>query len=276
MIARRETRDSLATYFADVGRHPVQDRDTELALANAYRATGDRAAANRLVTANLRLVARIAREYSSSAGLQDLIQEGNLGLLKALERFDPDRGIRFTSYASWWIRAYILRFIVGNHRLVRIGSTKAQRRVFFQLRKELARLEREGGEPDVKELARRFEISEEELTSLAAHVQGAEVAIDPAGDRDASFAVTSENRPDHLVERKELHGRVRAAIDRLSETLGDRERALLDARWLSDEPATLQEIGERFGITRERVRQLEARMLKDLRDSYASTAAGAP
>lgn len=264
--------DPFRRYLAEIARYPTLDREQELILARRYRDTGDREALFRLVTANLRLVVRVAHSYRRAArNLLDLVQEGNLGLLHAVERFDPDVGVRLPTYATWWVRAYMIKFLLDNVRLVRVGTTNARRKLLRNLRREKARLEEEGFEVGPKLLAEHFGVSVEDVEDVQRALESHDVSLDePVGvDREQTrgelFADPGQPDVEETVARRELQQRAEATLARFRAELNDRDRALLDERILSEDPRTLQAIGDRFGITREAVRQSEERLVKRLR-----------
>jgi RNA polymerase sigma-32 factor len=217
-------------------------------------------------------VVRLALSFRRAArNLLDLVQEGNLGLLAAIERFDPELGVRLPTYAAWWIRAYIVKFLLDNVRLVRVGTTNARRKLLRNLRQEKARLEAAGFEVGPKMLADHFNVSEDDVMDVERALHSQDVSLDaPVGDSEdrtrgdlmAATAPTVEED----VARRELQDKVKAAIDRFRHGLGERELAILDERMLSEDPATLQAIGDRFGTTREAVRQAETRLMARLKE----------
>ncbi|MGH7805358.1 MAG: sigma-70 family RNA polymerase sigma factor, partial [Candidatus Binatia bacterium] len=176
--------DTLGRYLAEIRRHPLLTPDEEHALAVRYREEGDVQAAYRLVTANLRLVVMVARRYERAfKNLLDLVQEGNIGLMEAVKKFDPYRGIRFPSYAVWWIRAYVIRYIMNNFRLVKMGTTQAQRKLFFNLQKEMTRLEEEGFEATPKLLASRLDVKPSEVVEMQQRMSARDLSVDaPVGE----------------------------------------------------------------------------------------------
>lgn len=264
--------DPFRKYLAEARRYPPLTREEEQALARRYRETGDRDALFRLITANLMLVVRVAMSFRRAAkNTLDLIQEGNLGLLQAVERFDPEIGVRLPTYAAWWIRAYIVKYLLDNVRLVRVGTTNARRKLLYNLRREKSRLEALGYEVGPRLLAEHFGVSEEDVTDVQSALDARDVSLDaPLGDDEdrtrgetiAARAPTVEEE----VARRELQERVHATLQRFREDLTERERAILDERILSDDPVTLQAIGDRFGTTREAVRQAEARLMSRLKE----------
>jgi RNA polymerase sigma-32 factor len=232
--------------------------------------------AARLVTANLRLVVKIAYEYRRAyKNIMDLIQEGNIGLMQAVKRYDPYRGVKLSSYAAWWIRAYILRFILNNWRLVKLGTTQAQRKLFFNLRKKRAELQALGIEPTDAEIAKQLNVSENEVTEMDARLQSSEKSLDaPIGDGEGRPTAKVDTMPsliegpEALMADNELQGLLREKLATFRQTLlgKDKDLAIFDDRLVADEPLTLQELGDRFGISRERVRQLEQRLTGRLRE----------
>ncbi|MBI4509310.1 MAG: RNA polymerase factor sigma-32 [Deltaproteobacteria bacterium] len=266
-------RDPLVAYIQEIRRHPLLSREEEHDLAVKYAQTGDMEIARRLVIANLRLVVKIAHEYRRAhRNLLDLIQEGNIGLMQAVKKYDPYRGVKLSSYAAWWIRAYILKFILNNWRLVKIGTTQAQRKLFFSLRKEKEKLERLGFEPEHKLLAERLEVTEAEVAEMERRLEMSEMSLDAplGGDDDGRSRMdvipgSRDSRPDVRAEAEEFRVLLRTKLEEFGQTLSGREDVLFRERWLTETPLTLQEIGDRFGISRERARQVEKRLLDRLR-----------
>ncbi|HEY8515195.1 MAG TPA: RNA polymerase factor sigma-32 [Candidatus Binatia bacterium] len=262
--------DPLQRYLAEIRRHPLLDPAEEHELAVRWREHGDRAAAMRLVTANLRLVVMIARQYQQAfKNLLDLIQEGNIGLLEAVKNFDPYRGVRFPSYAIWWIRAYIIRYVMNNWRLVKLGTTQAQRKLFFNLQREKDRLEREGFRPDPDLIAERLSVKRSEVIEMEQRLSGRDVSVDaPVGDgADATMLdfLSKGDDTEARVGEAEMRQLISEKIREFGETLRDKEKVIFDRRMVAEDPLTLQEIGEQYGISRERVRQIEERIRKRLR-----------
>jgi RNA polymerase sigma-32 factor len=269
--------DPLSRYLAEIRRFPLMSREEENAVARRYRELGDPNDAYRLVTANLRLVVKIAYEFARAGrNLLDLIQEGNVGLMEAVKNFDPGRGIRFPSYAVWWIRAYIYRYLINNWRLVKIGTTQAQRRLFFQLRKEMERLEAEGFRPQPKLIAQRMGVKESEVVEMQERLANSEISLDrPVGPEDdtrlGDMLADSSATPEEQVAEEEFRAFAHDRIQEFAATLKDKELEIFRHRLLAEEPMTLQEMGERFGISRERVRQIEGRLKRQLKDFLASS-----
>jgi len=264
--------DPFRRYMAEVRRYPPLTREDEQELARQYRDTGDRQALFRLVTSNLMLVVRVALSFRRAArNLLDLVQEGNLGLLAAIDRFDPELGVRLPTYATWWIRAYIIKFLLDNVRLVRVGTTNARRKLLRNLRQERAKLEAQGIEVGPRLLAERFGVSEEDVTQVDQALRSHDVSLDaplsadePDRTHGDAFAASGPSVEEE-VARRELQQKVQVALASFREGLGERERAILDERLLADDPVTLQAIGDRFGTTREAVRQAEVRLMARLK-----------
>ena len=264
--------DSLSRYLAEIRRYALLTPEEEHELAVQYKEEGDVQAAYRLVTANLRLVVMIARGYQRAfQNLIDLIQEGNVGLMDAVRNFDPYRGVRFPSYAVWWVRAYIIRYIMNNWRMVKLGTTQAQRKLFFNLKKEKDRLEAEGFTPAPKLLAQNLGVKEREVVEMEQRMAGRDLSVDApidAEDESATFldflADPTANVED-TVSTTEYRGVIGRKLAAFAETLDGKEAVIFNERLLAEEPLTLQEIGDRYGITRERVRQLESRLKRKLK-----------
>ncbi|MDR2405032.1 MAG: RNA polymerase factor sigma-32 [Deltaproteobacteria bacterium] len=262
---------SLGSYIRDLRNSKLLTNAEETELAKRYL-SGDKEAGKSLVTANLRLVVKIAMEFQSQwlNNIQDLIQEGNMGLLQALKKFDPSRGVKFGYYAAYWIKSYILKYIMDNWWLVKYGTTAPQRKLFFNLKKEQEKIIREGLDPVPELLAARLGVSENEVLEMAARFKsGNEISLDtpisPGGEESQVSIIPSHNDPaDDILNDKQLREIVRTEVKRFRKNLDERENIILDKRLLNDDPLTLQELGEEFGITRERVRQLEERVKEKL------------
>lgn len=266
--------DPLQAYLREVQRHPLLTPEEEQKLTRHYVETQDVKTAARLVTANLRLVVKLAYEYRRAyKNIMDLIQEGNIGLMQAVKRYDPYRGVKLSSYAAWWIRAYILRFILNNWRLVKLGTTQAQRKLFFNLNKEKAKLSAMGIEPTAAEIAKRLSVDESEVVDMDRRLSSGEASLDaPVGDSEGRSVArvdllpSSDTTPDAAFESQEMDRLVRQRLNKFRETLTGKDVIIFDKRMSADEPVTLQELGDEFGVSRERVRQLEARLLGKLRE----------
>ena len=267
-------KDLLSHYLAEVRRYPLLTPEEEKGYALRFAENGDPEAAERLVTANLRLVIKIAFQYHRQwANVLDLIQEGNVGLVEALSRYDPTREIRFSSYAQYWIRAMILRFLLDNFRLVRLGSTRAGRKLFFQLQKERDRLIAQGINPSPAMLAERLGVPESEVNAVDRHMRAPALSLHaPAGDEDDGRTLSEvvperiPNDPEENTARNELGDLLQRKLTAFAETLtDDREKVIWETRLLAQEPVSLSLLGDQFGVSKERIRQVEARMKKRLK-----------
>ncbi len=266
-------RDALSAYMAEIRRYPVLSREEEHELALRYHESGDEEAAYRLITSNLRLVIVVAREYQRAFhNLLDLIQEGNVGLLEAVKKFDPYRGVRLPSYAVWWIRAYVIRYVMNNFRLVKVGTTQAQRRLFFNLQKEKSRLESKGFRPDSETIAHNLGVTEKEVIEMdqrmaASSEVSTEQPVGPeGGTRVLDLLPHEAGTTEDQFADNELYGLMRDKLGLFRETLEGRDLEIFDERMTAEEPLTLVELGERYGVSRERVRQLEERVRARLRE----------
>jgi RNA polymerase sigma-32 factor len=264
--------DSLNRYLAEIRRYPLLTPEEEHDLAVRYKEYGDIEAAYKLVTANLRLVVMLARSYQRAfRNLLDLIQEGNIGLMEAVRNFDPYRGVRFPSYAVWWIRAYMIRYIMNNWRMVKIGTTQAQRKLFFNLQREKERLEAEGFSPEPKLLAQHLGVKEEEVVEMEQRMAARDLSVDTPLDGDEESATLLDFMADKRatteeeVAANEYRQIVSQKMEEFARTLKGKEQVIFTKRLLAEEPLTLQEIGDQYGISRERVRQLESRLKKKLK-----------
>ena len=270
---------TIGAYLHELRRYPLMTREEEHEVAVQFSKTAEQRLAARLITANLRLVVKIAQEYRRAhRNILDLIQEGNIGLIHAVQKYDPYRGVKLSSYASWWIRAYILKFILANWRLVKVGTTQAQRKLFFNLRKEREKLEKQGFEVEAKHLAAALDVTEQEVIEMERRLNASETSLDAPmrsddqGDRTQGDFVRAapSSRPDLQVEAGEFGSILRDKLHEFGATLRDRDLEIFRDRLLNDEPATLVQIAERFGVTRERVRQIEERLKKRLRQYLMS------
>lgn len=265
--------DPLKRYLAEIQLYPMLEPEEEETLVERVRTKNDQDAFKRLVQANLRLVAKIAFEYRSIyVNVLDLIQEGNVGLMRAVIKFDPTKGARLGYYSSWWIRSYILKYILDNFRLVKIGTTQAQKKLFYHLVRERERLEAQGLNPGPKLLADRLHVREKDVIEMSERLSGsgAEASLDaPLSDDGVkthldAMADPTENA-DSKLERDELLHKLSERLPDFRKQLGPRELQVLDERLLSEEPKTLQEVADNYGLTRERVRQIEVSVLSKLR-----------
>ena len=262
--------DAVARYLYEIRRHVPLTVEEEGVLARHFRETGSKVAEARLVNANLRLVVKIAREYPTGrTSLLDIIQEGNVGLLHGIRKFDPERNIRLSSYAQWWIRAYILKYLMDNHKLVKVGTTQAQRKLFYNLRREKDRLQQQGLVPTASMLARALGVKEVEVREMEVRLSGREASIDAPiedGERGSlgDIIPSGAEAVDDQVASQESESQMMAQFASFSEQLSGRDLEIWRCRLVADEPETLQSLGDRFKVSRERARQLEARILVKL------------
>ena len=264
-------------YMIEVGRYPVLTREQEASLAERYRAHADLDAAHQLVVANLRFVVRVAHEYRGyHLSLLDLIQEGNIGLMLAVRKFDPGRGFRFISYAVWWIRAQIYDFIMRSWSLVRVGTGRVRRKLFFKLRlaREIADRRTAGGSGlGTTLLAEQFSVSESDIRIMESQLASRDSSLDAQvqeGARETRLDLLSSpdtSQEDQVLETEEHH-RVRASVSRAMRRFNDRERYIVKNRLMTADPETLQQIGHRFRVSRERARQIESNVLRKLRNTF--------
>ena len=263
---------ALQQYLAEVRRYPYLTKEEELRLFHEYRINGDREAAVKLIMANLRVSLSIAAEYlHTGADHMDLIQEGNVGLMHAIKKFDPSKNVRFYAYAAWWSRAYILRYLLNTYRLVKIGTTQDQRKLFYNLKKEKAKLEREGFAPDTKLLADRLNVRERDVIEMGQRLGNWELSLDqPLGENQEGSlldVLPSQQVPaDEQLAQTQLQTLFRTKLAEFIKTLDERDEDILRNRILSETPLTLEDLGGKYSITKERTRQLEARIIKRLRD----------
>ena len=262
----------LYRYLKEISQYRLLTREETEELAIRYHQENDPEAAYKLVTANLRLVVKVAMDFQKywMQNFLDLIQEGNVGLVQAVKKFDPYRGVKFSYYAAYWIRAYILKFIMDNWRLVKVGTTQAQRKLFFSLNKEIKLLESQGFKPETKLLAERLNVKESEVIEMQQRLDNWDVSLESpvregSDDEQKSFVVQEGASIEQRVAEREVKDKLTGLLAKFQETLNDKEQAILHDRLLTDDPLTLQHIADRFGISRERVRQIEANLLKKIR-----------
>ncbi|WP_078718027.1 sigma-70 family RNA polymerase sigma factor [Paucidesulfovibrio gracilis] len=270
--------DPLSLYLREISKFPLLKPEEEQELAQRVRDNGDQDAAFRLVSSHLRLVVKIAMDFQRRwmQNALDLIQEGNVGLMKAVNKFDPDKGIKFSYYAAFWIKAYILKYIMDNWRMVKIGTTQTQRKLFYNLNKERQRLLSLGFDPTTEALSESLNVSESEIVEMDQRLSRGDMSLDmPVGDDTDATRLdflpslapgVEETLSDNQISRILLEN-----LKAIEHQLNEKELAILNERLLSDSPVTLREIGERYGVTRERVRQIEARLLQKLRQHLENT-----
>ena len=267
------TRDSLHLYLREVSRFPMLKPEEEHELALRVRDHNDPDAAFRLVSSHLRLVVRIAMDFQRRwmQNVLDLVQEGNVGLMRAVNKFDPDKGIKFSYYASFWIKAYILKFIMDNWRMVKIGTTQVQRKLFYNLNRERQKLIAQGYDPDAAMLSERLGVTEDQINEMDQRLASTDLSLNVQVGEDSGGASRMDFLPalgpgiEDTLASDEIAGLVRSRLKTIMPKLNEKEVYILQNRLLTDEPVTLREIGERYNVTRERVRQLEARLLEKIR-----------
>ncbi len=269
---------SLAMYLGEINKYSLLKVDEEQRLARRFK-KGDLRAGHRLVTSNLRFVVKVAYEYRSyGIKMSDLIQEGNIGLMKAVQKFDADKQIRLISYAVWWIRAYIQNYILKSWSLVKLGTTQAQRKLFFSLARTRRELEKDtGGEPalsNVEEIARRLRVKPGEVREMEQRMGGRDLSLDaPMGEdgrnTHVDFVLSSAAGQDDEFADKEEAGIVNSGVQVALRRLDPRERFIIQQRVMSEQPMTLKDLGEHFGFSRERARQLEIRAKEKLKNELA-------
>ena len=262
---------ALFRYMQDVNSYKLLNAEETEELVVRYQEEGDLQAGNDLITANLRLVVKIAGDFQKywTNNFLDLVQEGNIGLIKAINKFEPDRGIKFSYYATFWIRAYILKFIMDNWRLVKLGTTQAQRKLFYRLNKEKKLLETQGIKPDSSVLASRLEVRESDIIEMEQRFNGPDISIESPVGPDSTMEhkdLLAQNGPsvEEIAARKEIIEKIKSFLDKQKDSLCEREKVILEDRLLQDDSRSLKNIAEQFHISRERIRQIEARLLKKI------------
>jgi len=271
----------LGRYLQEIRQFPMLQPDEEFMLAKRWKEHGDREAAHKLVTSHLRLVAKIAMGYRGyGLPISEVVSEGNVGLMQAVKRFEPDKGFRLATYAMWWIKASIQEFILRSWSLVKMGTTASQKKLFFNLRKvkgQIQALEEGDLRPDqVKEIARRLGVPEEDVVSMNRRLSGdaslnAPVRAESEGEWQDWLVDDTETQEDTLVENEEK----RLRLDLLTEALDkltDRERRVFAARRMQEEPATLEDLSQEFGVSRERIRQIEVRAFEKVQKAVKNAA----
>lgn len=263
-------------YLREISRYRLLTVEETERFAFMVHDTEDSWAGRQLITGNLRLVVRVVMDFQKywMDNFLDLIQEGNVGLTRAVLKFDPTRGVKFSSYASYWIRAYILKFIMDNCRLVKIGTSQSQRKLFYRLNKERKLLESQGIEPNVRELAKRLQVKESEIEDMGQRLDNYEVSLESPVSADGvgeqkMFLPAAGPGVEEEVADQEFIDWFHAKLEKFKETIGDREKVILVERLMADEPRTLTHIALQFGVSRERIRQIEGELLEKLRGLLA-------
>lgn len=269
--ASASRRDVIGAYFNEVHRHPVLPHDQQIAIAREFVATGRPELAARLVTTNLRLVVKMAKEFSHGRlPLEDLIQEGNLGLMHAVRKFDPEQGVKLSTYAAWWIRAYVIKASRRASRLVRIDTSHTHRSALPKLRREVARLEGMGITPTSELLAARLQLDESDVLDMSLRLAAREVSFDEPIGAEGKLTLldgvaANDVAADESYAAHESEDLLNRKLREFAEQLQGRDAVIFDRRLLADEPATLRGLGSELGISRERVRQLESSLEKRLK-----------
>jgi len=264
--------DPVQSYLSEIRRYRLLTREEEVELGTRIQEDNDQEAAYIMTTSNLRLVVKIAFEFQRiwMQNLLDLIQEGNIGLVQAVKKFNPYKNVKFSYYASFWIKAYILKFIMDNWRMVKIGTTQGQRKLFFRLKKEKQKLIEEGFSPEPKLLSERLGVSEQEITSMDQRLDNWDLSLDEPLKDDSNtkrvdFIRVETDSTEDEVAQKEIESILHRKIKEFKKSLNARELSIFDRRIFSDSPETLQEIGEEFNVSRERIRQVENNIIKKIR-----------
>ncbi|MDY0132382.1 MAG: RNA polymerase factor sigma-32 [Desulforegulaceae bacterium] len=267
-------RDPLQAYLSEIGKYNLLTREEEIELGKRIQEENDPDAAFILATSNLRLVVKIALDFQKAwmQSLLDLIQEGNIGLMQAVQKFDPYKGVKFSYYASFWIKAYILKFIMDNWRLVKIGTTQAQRKLFFKLNKEKQRLIEEGFDPHPKLLSRNLGVTKKEIIEMEQRLDNWDLSLNTPVKDDSETEritfITDENvsSAEDKVADKQMKLILHDKVEEFIKTLNEREKDIFENRLFSDEPLTLQVLGDKYQISRERVRQVEKAIIKKVKE----------
>jgi len=263
--------DPLQRYLSEIRTYPLLTPEEEYALAVRYAETRDVDAAQKLVLGNLRLVVKIAFDFVRLyQNVLDLIQEGNIGLMQAIKKYDPYKGVKLSTYAAWWIRAYILKFIMDNYRIYKIGTTAAQKKLFFKLNQEYERIMADGDMPSPRLLAESFDVRESDVIEMQQILKGDEVSLDAPIQEDSKtsfmhFFSSKEIPVDERLADSQFMKLFTEKLREFSRTLGEKELLIFKKRLLSENPATLQEIANSYKISRERVRQIETRLIRKLK-----------
>ncbi len=269
-----EVRDPFRAYLREISKHRLMTKEEERKMAKRAQMEGDKEAEQKMVLANLRLVVKIALEYRGHLDILDLIQEGNVGLVRAVRKYDPDRGTRFSTYASFWIRAYMLKHLMDSWSMVKVGTRDTQRKLFYSLNREKEKLERSGIVPVTEVLADNLRVSAVDIEDMEQRLYHGDVSLEApqygTGDPLVDTIGSGEDIEKTLIEKdcaEMLHKKLADFKKRLSE----KECFILDNRIMAEDPVTLREIGERFGTSRESVRQMQAKVSRDLTKNLRSS-----
>jgi len=279
LLAKPKTRASLPVqtsllqrYLNEISQYPLMSPEEEYQFAKQHYEEGDVKSAHRLITSNLRLVVKIANNLrQAQLSLLDLIQEGNYGLMKAIKRFNPYKGVKLSSYAAWWIRAYILKYIMDNKNMVKIATTATQRKLYYNLRKESEKLLMEFDHIDPKIIAKNLNVKEKEVIEMQQRLNSSDISMDSPVKTDQTLRTQADliaspvESADILLERAELNKNFHENLLEFHKTLFGRDLEIFEKRLLNEKPITLREIGNTYCITRERVRQIEGRIIFNLK-----------
>ncbi len=269
--------DPFRMYLSEISKHPVLTKDEEREIALRIRYNKDKKAEEHLVVANLRLVVKIALDYhSQQLNVLDLIQEGNVGLLRAVQKYDVEKGTRFSTYASFWIRAYILKYLMDSWSMVKVGTKDSQRKLFFSLNKEKERLEKSGITPSAEILASNLDVSTADIEDMEKRLYNGDVSLeDPlyGGGEEILDTLSSDEDVEETVSEKEKREIFRKSLSEFTKLLNEKERYILEHRIMSEDPVTLREIGERFNTSRESIRQLQSKISRNLTRNLKAGAA---
>lgn len=268
-----DTISPLQRYLQEIGKYPLLEPEEEYELAAKHFSEGDRQAAHRLITSNLRLVVKIANDFrKAQVSMLDLIQEGNYGLMQAVKKFNPYKGIKLSSYSVWWIRAYILKYLMDNRSQVKIATTAVQRKLYYNLRKETERLLQEYEEVTPKLLAEKLDVTEKDILEMQKRLISSDISIDTPISEDGSTTILGtliddkvEDIETYLVN-EQLNSVFKDNLEEFKINLKERDLEIFNSRIIAESPLTLQEIGAKYGISRERARQIEARIIKNLKE----------
>ncbi len=265
--------DPLKKYLAEVSKYPVLSREEEFKIAERVYKYKDKEAAHKLVISNLKLVVKISLEYYNTyLNILDLIQEGNVGLLHAVKKYNPYKGTKFSTYASFWIRAYILKYIMDSWSLVKVGTTQSQRKLFYRLNKEKQKLEAMGMFPAPQLLASTLDVKEGEIEDMEKRLSYTDVSLESKihdeSDDTIMDMIKAGDNVEEVVAEKEKSLILAERINLFKTTLNEKELFVFENRIMAEEPLTLQDIGEKFNISRERVRQIENRVIKKFKDRF--------
>ncbi len=269
--------DGFEHYMTQINRYDLLDREQEVALAKRYRLDDDLDAAHRLICANLRFVVKIANEYRRYGLRQlDLVQEGNIGLMMAVNKFDPERGIRLISYAVWWIRAYMQNFIMRSWSMVKIGGSRAQKKLFFKLKQTQSAMRSLTGNAANADMAEELAVSEKDIEEMAAMMSARDTSLDVELFAGEDYTLLDRlvdqriNQEDELADKQESQ-QLKEQVQQAMQVLNERERRIVQRRILDEDPTTLQGLADEYNISRERVRQLEQNALRKVKEAFCPT-----